>query len=87
MTNFVKDGFIINLNGLTRKDYIAWRLGRAAAEDKDTFDAEHLLAKVIIEWPYEQPVSLEGYLSLGFADSLIVDNMVSEAVDNLTGKE
>ncbi len=88
-TTFEHDGFVIDLNRLTRQEYNDWRRGRKDTDEieKDLFDAKHMLEKVIVEWPFPQPVTLDGYMALGFADSLVVDRMVGKAVNELRGKE
>jgi hypothetical protein len=89
MPIFEKDGFAIDLNRMTRQEYNDWRKGRKDLDDaqRDSYDAERMLAHVVVKWPFDKPLTLKGYMALGFADSLMVDRMVGEAIEQLQGKE
>lgn len=88
-TTFEHAGFVVDLNRLTRQEYNEWRRGRIDVDDieRDAFDVRHMLEKVVVKWPFPQPVTLDGYMALGFADSLVVDRMVGQAVSELQGKK
>lgn len=81
------NGFNIDLNRISKRDFRAYLVGRDQAEDKDLWDAEMLYEKVIISWPYDEPVTVEGYQNLGLTDALAVDNAVSEALQQLGKKK
>lgn len=72
------DGFTIDLNLISKRDFRFWFQGRDTAPDKDLWDAEHLYVKVVVEWPFDAPISVEGYDDLGVLDAAKVDAAVSE---------
>lgn len=76
----------VDLNRISRGDYAAWLSGRESAEDRGLWDAEHLIAKVVQSWPFERPISLDGYLSLGLLDAQEVDDAVNAAVEMMLKK-
>lgn len=82
-----KNGFIIDLNRISKKEFRAYLAGREQAEDKDIYDAEQLYVHVIMKWPFPQPVSVEGYQNLGLLDAMKVDETVGEALTQLSQKK
>lgn len=81
------NGFEYDLNRISKREWREWLRGRDAVEDKDTWDAEHLYAKVIIAWPYDAPISAEGYESLGVLDALEVDEIIGQAIVDVSKKK
>ena len=78
----------VNLNRITRAqffDFIA-RLQNT----KDTNGAANatgeLVELVIEDWPYEQPITPEGYNALGMLDAIEVDNALTDAMGELASK-
>lgn len=81
------NGFVIDLNRISKKEFREYLRGRDLAEDKDLWDAEHLYTRVIVSWPYDADITVEGYESLGLADALGVDEVVSKAIVDLSQKK
>jgi hypothetical protein len=82
-----KKDFVIDLNRITKREFRDYLAGREQAEDKDLYDAEKLYIKVIMAWPFQQKISVDGYQDLGLMDALRVDDAVSEAMTQLSQKK
>lgn len=85
------DGIEIDLNRISRREFV--RLTNAIREallggDTPTRDelTGEMAALIVNKWPYEQPVSQDGYLSLGLLDSKTVDDALNEAM-GIIGKK
>ena len=77
----------IDLNRISRAWYRDWTERLKTEEgDKDELSAE-IVAKVVVRWPYEQPVSEDGYKNLGLADSIAVDRALSDALESISKKK
>lgn len=79
-------GIIFDLNRITRRDYTAFTMEFSQVEtlvERDEKTGE-LAEKIIVSWPFDQPVSKEGYLNLGLADSTVIDRAIKEAMAYLS---
>lgn len=81
------NGIVIDLNKISKRDFRVWFNGRDDATDKDLWDAEHLYSKIIVKWPWHNPITAEGYDDLGTLDALSVDQAVSEALETIGKKK
>lgn len=81
------DEIIIDLNGISRADFRAWFQGREKAQSPDAYDAEHLYPKIIVSWPWDEPITPEGYDRLGNLDAMRVDREVSAALEQMAQKK
>lgn len=67
---------VIDLNRITRREFREF-IARLIDSDEKTEEADlltgELAEKVIISWNYEQPITQDGYMSLGLKDSQDVD--------------
>ena len=81
--NGVKPSIEIDLNRITRRQFRAYVNSLMAADDL-TEDADlltgDLVSQVVISWPYEQPITQDGYLDLGLQDSKDVDIALKDAL-------
>jgi hypothetical protein len=80
---FELDGFKIDLNRITRKEYLDFVANlQGAAGDlyrRDQLTAE-LAERVIVTWPYGEEISAEAYFNLGLNDSGEVDAALTKAL-------
>jgi hypothetical protein len=81
------NGFVIDLNRITKREFRAYLVGREEIDDKDLWDCERLYLKVIVSWPFDEEISVEGYENLGLTDSIKVDEAVGAALDQLSKKK
>jgi hypothetical protein len=82
-----RDGFVIDLNRITKREFHDYLTGRERADNKDLYDAEKLYPKVIMTWPFPQKISVEGYQELGLLDAMKVDSVVSDALIQISQKK
>jgi len=87
------DGFKIDLNRLTRREFHGYisRI-RAAQSDGDMLMADEIsgefLERVVIEWPFQaEEITKLAYLDLPMHDAARVDNAIEKAIDTLTKKK
>lgn len=81
-------GIIIDLNRITRpqfRQFIARLTADNTPEDKDKITAE-MAARVITEWPFSNPITEDGVMSLGLLDGKAVDDALSAAILELNSK-
>ena len=77
----------IDLNRVTRPEFRAYLRGREnGVADLDAYDAE-FMCKVIVSWPYDQPVTPDGYLALGLLDAKAVDDAVMASLGEMQKKK
>jgi hypothetical protein len=73
----------IDLNRVTRREFRGY-INSLLAVDELTDEADlltgEIISKVIISWPYEQPITQDGYMDLGLQDSKDVDVALKEAL-------
>jgi len=82
------DKTIVNLNLITRKQFLDFmsRLQAEGTPDEKSIITGELVELVIEDWPYKQPVTVDGYNALGMLDSVEVDNALTDAMVDLTSK-
>lgn len=78
-----KQDITIDLNKITRREFREFI--RAIIEANEFTEEADLLtgdlaSKVITGWPYEQPITQEGYMELGLADSRNVDEALKKSL-------
>jgi len=82
----------IDLNQITRREFHEFlkRIQEAKAGG-DPLEADRvsgeLIERVCISWPFDNPISADGYLDLPMADSLKVDRAFEEATELLAQKK
>lgn len=81
------NGFVIDFGRMTRKEYREWQKGRDKAKDFDVWDATHLYSKIIVEWPFDEPITPEGYDNLSVLDARRVDEAVSDKILEIFSKK
>lgn len=79
---------VVDLNRITRREYRQF-LDRLREEEggleKDILTGD-LIEKVVVSWPFSQPISADGYMSLGLGDSQKVDQELTEALTAMSEK-
>lgn len=80
------DGAIkVDLNRITRGEFSelmdANRAGRLTSEA-----TAELVARVVVEWPFEPEISEAGFFELGLLDSRRVEDAVTGALNDLAKK-
>ena len=79
----------IDLNRVTRaqfREFMARLIDpELNAEEKDRVTAE-LGEIVIVEWPYDKPITADGIMSLGLVDNKHVDEALTAAILELNSK-
>ncbi len=84
------DGFTIDLNRITRRefrDFLARveTAGKSLEGDVLTGD---FMERVVIAWPFETlPITRDSYLGMGLEDSVRVDNALARAMENIGQKK
>ena len=78
----------IDLNRVTRREFREYLV---RVKEADGIKADELtgalIEKIVISWPYDQPITQEGYLNLGLRDSQEVDEFISGAMSNISEKK
>ena len=73
----------IDLNRITRREFRGY-VNALLAVDELTDGADlltgELIEKVIISWPYDNPITQDGYMDLGLQDSKSVDEALKDAL-------
>ena len=73
----------IDLNRITRRQFRGY-VNALLAVDETTDEADlltgEIIERVVISWPYEQPISQDGYMDLGLQDSKNVDEALRDAL-------
>ena len=77
-----KNGIQFDINRLTRLEFRQVFKKLQAASDGEARDrvTGAILEKVCLSWPFPNPITTDGYLSLGLNDSKIVDNALEWAL-------
>lgn len=82
---------IVDMNRVTRREFRQFRNDLKAIPEDQVEQREEVMAgfygKVVVSWPFEVPVSPEGYLSLGMLDARRVDEAVSGAISEISEKK
>lgn len=86
------DGITIDANRISRRKFVELTsaIGQAADSDNANLRDEltgELVEKIVTYWPFEAPISRDGYLDLGLLDSRQVDNAVMEFMQGLGQKK
>lgn len=76
----------VDLNKITRREFRTYinKLddnGRMPDEAQAEF-----VVKVVTAWPYDNPITEDGYLDLPLGDALTVDKAINKAITDTTGK-
>lgn len=97
-TGVTIDGILIDGNRITKPEYlrIIASLTETEAKGADAsmddvmkrqeFTGE-LAGKIIVHWPFDAPISKDGYLALGLLDSMRVDQALTEFCLSLAEKK
>jgi hypothetical protein len=85
------DGFTIDMNRISRREFRAFMARLEAASDKpeerDILSGD-LVEMVVTVWPFDGiPITREGYLDLGLEDGKRCDDAVTQAMDMLHQKK
>ena len=80
---------VFDLNRITRGEFRDYTAKINETEDRAEQDrlSAAMIAKTCVSWPFEQKVSVDGYMSLGLKDSLLVDEAFSEAMGEIGEKK
>lgn len=89
-----KTDIVVDLSRITKREMLAWRRERRAiiedeeldAETLEEFDFKQLYARVITAWPYGE-ITFKTYLDLAYTDSVLVDQAVTGAINELVEKK
>jgi hypothetical protein len=78
----------IDMNNITRKQFADFmrRLGADGTTEEKARITGELVEAVVEDWPYEQPMTADGYESLGLIDAMAVDEALSDAIMELSSK-
>lgn len=72
------DGIVFDLNRISKREYsqIMKDLGAIGEADYDKALALSglLFEKIVVSWPFSQPITAEGYANLGVMDGMQVDS-------------
>lgn len=81
------NGITLDLNRITRREFRRFLtdLSEADGEARDELTGQ-MVEKVVTTWPYNAPITQDGYLDLPLADSLAVDRALTEAMSYLSEK-
>ena len=83
------NGIKIDLNRTTRRNWIT-RLNDILKEE-DLLKAGEmtgvLVETVVVEWPFDVPISKDGFLDLPFGDSRLVESALQEAQKPIAEKK
>ena len=73
-------GILIDGNRISRREYTAIVAAIQASNDIQRNDelTGELVEKLVVAWPFEQPITKDGYLNLPLPDSLRVDQAITE---------
>lgn len=82
------DGFTIDLNRVTRREFREFlrQLGEAGDTGGGDSVTGDFLERVMTAWPFGDVISLEAYLDLPLLDSKRVDDALTTALEIITKK-
>ncbi len=84
------DGFTIDLNKITRREFREFTERVAAAGkslEGDVLTGD-FIERTVIAWPFDSlPITRDSYLSMGVEESMRVDRAVTQALENLSQKK
>lgn len=88
----VIDGITIDANRISRRKFVdlTSAIQRASDADDATLRDEltgEIVEKIVTYWPFENPITQDGYLDLGLMDSRRVDNAIMEFMQGLGQKK
>ena len=89
-----KKDIVVDLGRVTKRQMIAWQVGRREIiddEDDDSFTLEEfdfkaLYGLVVTAWPFGE-INFETYLDLSYPDSVRVDQAVMDTITELSKKK
>ena len=73
----------IDLNRITRREFRGY-INTLLAANENTDEADlltgELIEKVVTSWPFDNPITQDGYMDLGLQDSKSVDEALKAAL-------
>ena len=73
----------IDLNRITRREFRGY-INTLLAANENTDEADlltgELIEKLVISWPFDNPITQDGYMDLGLQDSKSVDEALKTAL-------
>jgi hypothetical protein len=88
-TGVTIDGILLDPARITRREYVRIIAAIQASDDLQLNDelTGELVAKMVAHWPFDKPVTKDGYLDLNLLESRRVDNALLKLDQELGEKK